>query len=91
MFAYFPVRCNHGLLKVRSDNSTCTRFPFFVPLNKMLGNGCVSLQENLQIIYVLSSFVATNKADCFDLGMITDGVDCRDGPVNDVKNTFRQT
>lgn len=50
-----------------------------------------SLQENLQIIYVLSSFVTTNKADCSDLGMITDGVDCRDGPVNDVKNTFRKT
>lgn len=66
---------------------TCTRFPFFVPLNETLVRGNISLplqKELLQIIDVLSSPVSTNKANCFDLGMITDRVNCRDGSVYDV-------
>jgi hypothetical protein len=46
---------------------------------------------NWPIEDVLASTVTTDKADCSDCWMITDGIDGRNLAVNNVQNTIRQT
>ena len=48
------------------------------------------MQDNMPFIDVLSGSAAPDEADCFDIGMVTDGVDSWYSTMHNIEDTIRE-
>ena len=72
-------------------DSTCTRLPFFVPLNNFVSAMHNKSQSiTLPFVNMPSCAVATNKANGFDGRVIAYGINCGYCSMDDVQHARRK-